>query len=347
MSLSTHHRDYSLRFLLYLEWLLLGIVALSESLPGSPFSQLSRSPLLNLIGLGIFVLLGLKLPTRPIAKVLYTVFEMGLLLLLTTLGGIRLFALLYVVLIVRNCLMFEGHYRSTVSAIAVGLCISLQSQRFRSLELFHAPIFVDRGGFLLLSFAVMFGLMVIFLQALVNAALSERRSREALASANTRLRQYALRIEDQATLQERNRIARDIHDSLGHSLTAFNLHLEAALRLLQSDPEEAKALLMEAKQIGSTALQDVRQSVTALRSDPLQGRSLEDAIATLMDELRRSTRITPTCQIALKQPLSSDIQVTLPHCARSTDQYLQICQRHSGRHYPSNHPQSLTSCDSR
>ncbi|MBC7970800.1 MAG: sensor histidine kinase, partial [Verrucomicrobia bacterium] len=310
MSLSTHHRDYSLRFLLYLEWLLLGIVALSESLPGSPFSQLSRSPLLNLLGLSLFALLGLRLPKRPLAKALYTAFELGLLLLLTTVGGIRLFSLLYVVLIVRNCLLLEGYYRSTIAAIAVGLCISLQAQRFRALVLVHTPIFVDRGGFLLLSFAVMFGLMVIFLQALVNAVLSERRSREALAIANTRLRQYALRIEDQATLQERNRIARDIHDSLGHSLTAFNLHLEAALRLLQSDPEEAKALLVEAKQIGSTALKDVRQSVTALRSDPLQGRSLEDAIATLLDEFRRSTGISPSCQIALKQPLSSDIQVT-------------------------------------
>ncbi|PSB23601.1 sensor histidine kinase [Stenomitos frigidus] len=311
MKLPAHHRDDSLRFLLYLEWILLGIVALSEILPRSPFSQLPRSPLLNLIGLGVFVLMGLKLPSRPTAKVFYTVVEMGLLLFLTTFGGIRLFTLLYVVLIVRNCLVFEGYYRSVVATIAVGLCISLQAQRFRSLELFRIPIFVDRGGFLLLSFIVMFGLIVIFLQALVNAALSERRSREQLAIANTRLRQYALRIEDQATLQERNRIARDIHDSLGHSLTAYNLHLEAALRLLQSDPEEAKALLVEAKQIGSTALQEVRQSVSALRSDPLQGRSLEAAIATLIEEFRRSTGITPNCQLLLHKPLSGDIQSTV------------------------------------
>jgi len=311
MKLLMRQREYPLRFLLYLEWILLGIVAISEFFPRSPFGQLPRSPLLNLIGLSIFVLVGLRLPSRPVAKVLYTAFELGLLLLLTTLGGIRLFTLLYVVLIVRNCLIFDGHYRSAVAAIAVGMCISFQAQRFRSLELFRALVSVDRGGFLLLSFAVMFGLIVIFLQALVNAVLAERRSREELAIANTRLRQYALRIEDQATLQERNRIARDIHDSLGHSLTAFNLHLEAALRLFQTDPEEANALLLEAKQIGSTALQDVRQSVAALRSDPLQGRSLDQAIATLIEAFRRSTNLTPSYRMAVDKPLASDSQITV------------------------------------
>ncbi len=60
-----------------------------------------------------------------------------------------------------------------------------------------------------------------------------------------RLRSYALRVEEFATVQERNRIARDIHDSLGHSLTVFNIHTEAALRLLYTNPPEAEALLLE------------------------------------------------------------------------------------------------------
>jgi hypothetical protein len=54
---------------------------------------------------------------------------------------------------------------------------------------------------------------LLFILLLVNALLAERQSREKLLLANDRLRQYALRIEDQATLQERNRIAREIHDA--------------------------------------------------------------------------------------------------------------------------------------
>ena len=52
-------------------------------------------------------------------------------------------------------------------------------------------------------------------------------------SASWMIRSYALRAEENGSLQERNRIAREIHDSLGHSLTALNLHLEMALKLAQ------------------------------------------------------------------------------------------------------------------
>jgi len=125
------------------------------------------------------------------------------------------------------------------------------------------------------------------------------------------LRQYALQIEDIATLQERNRIAREIHDSLGHSLTVFNLHLEAALRLLDSEPTEAKELLREAKQLGSVALQEVRQSVRALRADPLQGKSLEVAIAGLIEDFYRSTSLLPRVEIEILSSPSPEIKTAV------------------------------------
>lgn len=65
-----------------------------------------------------------------------------------------------------------------------------------------------------------FGLVLVFVLLLINALLAERENRRKLANAHAQLYEYATRIEDQATLQERNRIARDIHDSLGHILTA-------------------------------------------------------------------------------------------------------------------------------
>jgi signal transduction histidine kinase len=101
------------------------------------------------------------------------------------------------------------------------------------------PVLQNRLRFFLLSYALLFGLSLAFVLLLMNALLTERQSREKIVSANEQLRQYALRIEDQATLQERNRIARDIHDSLGHSLTALNLQLETALKLWSVDPTKA------------------------------------------------------------------------------------------------------------
>ncbi|NJP10906.1 MAG: response regulator [Leptolyngbyaceae cyanobacterium RU_5_1] len=115
------------------------------------------------------------------------------------------------------------------------------------------------------------------------------------------------RIEELATLEERNRIARDIHDSLGHALVALNIQMETALTLWQDTPDKAYDCLTEAKQLGSDALKAVRQSVSNLRSDPLQGQLLESAIATLSHEFHRTTGIQPECQIYISHSLSNPV----------------------------------------
>lgn len=119
------------------------------------------------------------------------------------------------------------------------------------------------------------------------------------------------RIEELATLEERNRIARDIHDSLGHALVALNIQMETALALWQQDPERAFRTLVEAKQLGSDALQATRQSISDIRTDPLQGQLLEDAIATLTQEFQRTTGVQPTCQINVTQPLSHSVSTVV------------------------------------
>lgn len=299
----------SLKFLLYLEWLLLGIVALSE-IGRVNFLQLPRIPLLNLVSLSLFMTMGLRLPQRDRwLKVAYTAAELGLILLMSLVGGVRLVPLLYIVLVIRNCLIFERSPRTLITLIAFTLAMTTQFQRLRYLV--PPGVSPTRLGVIGVMIAVLFGLVVLFLQLLVNAVLLERRSREKLAIANAQLREYALQVETMATLQERNRIAREIHDSLGHSLTGVNLHLEAALRLLQTDPEEAITLLQEAKQLGNMALQDVRDSVATLRSEPLQGVPLEAAIASLLTDFQRSTGIAPALDLTLETPVASDRKIAI------------------------------------
>jgi signal transduction histidine kinase len=120
-------------------------------------------------------------------------------------------------------------------------------------------------------------------------------------------RELNQRIEEMVALEERNRIARDIHDSLGHSLVALNIQMETALALWQSDLGRVHTLLVEAKQLATAALEDVRQSVSAIRSDSLQGQLLEGAIARLAEEFHHLTGVLPECQIDLSQPLSNQI----------------------------------------
>lgn len=311
MADSTSHSSHPLPFLLYLEWILLGLIAIAE-LINLPRFQLPHSPLFNLVGLALFGAMGLWLPLRQqSAKLFYTAAEIALLVMLSFVGHVRLFSLLYLVVVTRNCLIFQGQRWRWVTVSAFVLFLVTQLYRVRQLELSRIGIVSERIGILILSLIVLFGLTLVFLQLLVDAVLSERRSREQLAAANAQLRQYALRVEDLATLQERNRIAREIHDSLGHSLTALNLHLEATWKLWPVDSTRAKAFLGEARQMSQQALSDVRHSVTALRSDPLQGQSLEQAIAPLIEDFQRTSGITPIRQIHLPAGLPSEVNVAV------------------------------------
>ncbi len=298
-----------MRLLMILEWVLLGIVAIAQIFVVI-FKVIPISLLTNGLGLGLFAMLGLIKPQQPGTKLLYTVSEFGLSLGLTFLGNIPLPAMLFIVLVMRNCVIWDGKMRTIMTILAFCSCLIAQTDRLLDQKLL-VKIPLDQFSVIWLGFLLVFGLVILFLHLLVDAALKEHQGQEQLAVANQRLRHYALRVEELAIEQERNRIARDIHDSLGHSLTVYGIHLEAALRLMHTNPAKAEALLLEVKQLNSTTLQEVRQSVTALRSDPLQGKLLTQAIADLVTEFQRSTEILPNWQVQVDVNLSKELSVTI------------------------------------
>ncbi|MDD1414161.1 sensor histidine kinase [Dolichospermum sp. ST_con] len=304
--------NHPFRFLLYLEWLLLGFSGLMVLMP-SPSPRFSAMyPELTICSLAIFGFMGLRLPTyNKTNKIIYTAIEVVLILITGFFGGrsARLFPFLYLILVTRSCLIFQLPGRLAVTFSSFILFLLTLKQRMPPGR--FSPIAQERFRFFSFSLAVLFGLSLVFVLLLMNAVLSERQSRDKLETANEKLRQYALKIENQATLEERNRIAREIHDSLGHSLTALNLQLETALKLSKSDIPRAMTFLATAKELGSKALQDVRQSVSTMRSHPLQGQSLEQAIQNLAADFQRSTGILPSCQISIISPLSMEISTPI------------------------------------
>jgi signal transduction histidine kinase len=92
----------------------------------------------------------------------------------------------------------------------------------------------------------------------------ERRGREALARVNAELLATRRMLEESSRNAERLRIARDLHDVLGHHLTALSLHLEAARH---AGPEESRRAVETARGIAGELLAEVRQVVGRLRDE--------------------------------------------------------------------------------
>lgn len=103
-------------------------------------------------------------------------------------------------------------------------------------------------------------------QANLGKDRAERLSAE-LTTANAQLRAHAAQADELATTRERNRLAREIHDGVGHYLTVIKVQLDAAAALLPSDPQRAAASVEKAARLAGEALDDVRRSVGTLGAD--------------------------------------------------------------------------------
>ncbi|MFJ9787784.1 sensor histidine kinase [Amycolatopsis sp. NPDC101161] len=123
---------------------------------------------------------------------------------------------------------------------------------------------------------------VLFAAVITELLVREQRSRGELAEAHEKLRDYATQAERLATAQERNRVARDIHDGLGHSLTVVQMQVKAARAVLPTDPGKADEVLAKAQEQAENALSEVRRSVKALREP--RSTPLPDALRALVSE---------------------------------------------------------------
>lgn len=165
-----------------------------------------------------------------------------------------------------------------------------------------------------------------FAAVLTYLMVRERRARDELATAHERLQEYAVQAERFATVQERNRMARDIHDGLGHSLTVVQMQVKAARAVLAKDPARADAVLSKAQHLAEEALAEVRRSVGALR-DPRPPLPLPEALGVLADETSAAGIPTVLDVSGAARPLPSASQESL---FRAAQEGLTNVRKHSG-----------------
>ena len=139
-----------------------------------------------------------------------------------------------------------------------------------------------------------------------------------LSIAIERARLYAHSTEVGA-VEERNRLAREIHDTLAQGLSAIALQLETADILLETgrEPERIQRAIQQALHLARTNLDEARRSVLDLRAAPLEGRTLAEAIAQLVQEVAAKHPIAIKFQaVGAHQPLPVAIEAGLYRVAQ-------------------------------
>jgi signal transduction histidine kinase len=166
-------------------------------------------------------------------------------------------------------------------------------------------------------------IVILFVAVFAQMRLNEQQARERaerlmaeLEAANTQLASYATQAEELAMTQERNRLAREIHDNLGHYLTIVNVQIEAAKVVMDSDPTRAMDALNKAQELAQKGLTRVRESVAALRESPVSNRPLSDAIASLVEVTQSTGIVTEFTVTGEPQTLEHKVALALYRAAQ-------------------------------
>ena len=321
-------KTYPFGLFLWLEWILLGS-ALLVDLPSSyawteydnPGTSISIGFTLSLLCILAIGAMGLKLPQKKSHKWLYFGLQIALIWLPTFYNyKVDLSFFCCLIVAIRNCIIFKAKECKLANILlflsfAPSMIVYTNYADFKARMARYQAVtyteFQQRIGAGILSNLVMLALCILLFWVLVNVLLKEYQSQQQLAIAREQLRLYALQAEDRATVHERNRIAREIHDSVGHALTAQSIQLHNAIAFWQSDPSKAYKFLIESRELVRTALKDIRHSVSTLRSDPLQGKKIDTEIASLCQNFSSRTKVVPNFSLTLDRPLTEEIKLTI------------------------------------
>jgi signal transduction histidine kinase len=105
-------------------------------------------------------------------------------------------------------------------------------------------------------------------------------------------------VEQLAVSRERNRLARDLHDTLAHSLAALSVQLEALRTLVVHEPAAVQDALNEVTTLARNGLEESRQAIQALRTDPLKTMGLVGALRETLQAFQAGTGVQADLSVA-------------------------------------------------
>jgi signal transduction histidine kinase len=201
---------------------------------------------------------------------------------LTRLDGLTFTALLYLTLPFPAVFLFGQRVGVALSAAL----LAWFTYHFATIK----PGWLDDPA--MLNTYLLFSIALVLTTAMAQVVQRERANRQQaeqllreLEAAHHQLLASHAQVAELATVAERNRLARDIHDSLGHYLTVISVQLEKAQLVIDEDLAIVRGAIDNAKRLADQALSDVRHSVGALRRDQAPFR-LRPALEQLVANLR-------------------------------------------------------------
>ena len=138
---------------------------------------------------------------------------------------------------------------------------------------------------------------------IVKLVTALRAQREALAEG-------ALTRERLAMSEERRRLARELHDTLAHTLSAVAVQLEGANSLWDEDPTKAREMLNRSLASTRTGLTEARRSIDALRSSPIEEQGLTAALVDLCRSVSETSAVTATLEVDSTRQFDPDVEHT-------------------------------------
>ena len=219
-----------------------------------------------------------------------------------------------VVLVVAADLMFkyEGHRQEYTLLIAL-ICLyvianynmALFQTKIISFEAYASYYNADAKAVILALkntfYSINIVVFVFYLILLIKNTHEEKERirllNEKLEEANQRLRAYAIEVAQMAETRERNRLAREIHDTLGHALTGIAAGLDACIMTLEVAPDLTKKQLNKIRDTAKKGITDVRRSVKKLRPDDLERLPFQEALMEMTKNYSESSGMEITFDI--------------------------------------------------
>lgn len=206
---------------------------------------------------------------------------------------------IYFYMILYELILFtEGKISKFIISIDILLMIALFLSRILPVQGVGLINFFNENmlDILMISMGLLFYCLTLFAhKALRREKREVDRLNKELELSYNKLKEQSEKLEELTIAKERNRVAGEIHDNLGHNLVALNMNLDVAEKILESDQDKAKGLISKSRVLTKESMENLRKAVYALKEN--KPTTLKKSLRRMIDNIHGSGNIKISLKI--------------------------------------------------